>query len=240
MEVNMTTYLLVHGAWHGGWCWKRVTKLLRDAGHNVFTPTLTGLGERAHLATPDIDIECHINDVLGVIEAEELDSIVLCGHSYGGQVISAVLDRQVGKFSAAIWLDAFVPQDGDCLMDGWPPERIQLTREQVSKTGEGWKVNPMSPAYFGVMDPQDADWVQRRCVPQPIKTFSQPIRLTGDWKYVPKKLYLLAEYHPNSNFDRFATPLSHEPDWDVRPIPSGHDVMIDRPDLLAEILLEFG
>ena len=89
----MATYLLVHGAWHGGWCWARVSRLLRDAGHTVHTPTLTGLGGRAHLATPEVDLECHINDVLGVVEAEELDNVILCGHSYGGQVITPVLDR---------------------------------------------------------------------------------------------------------------------------------------------------
>ena len=98
----------------------------------------------------------------------------------------------------------------------------------------------MPPDYFGVMDADDADWVIRRCVPQPIKTFSQPVHLTGAWRNVPKKMYLLAEHHPNSNFDRFATPLSQAPDWDVRTVASGHDVMIDTPELLAEILLEFG
>ena len=235
----MATYLLVHGAWHGGWCWVRVAKLLRDAGHIVFTPTLTGLGERAHLANPDVDIDCHINDVLGVVEAEELEDAVLCGHSYGGQVITAVLDRQVEKFRAGIWLDAFVSQDGHSLMDGWPPERAQHIREQVSTTGDGWKIDPMPPDYFGVMDADDADWVVRRCVPQPIKTFSQPVHLTGAWQSVPKKMYLLAEHHPNSSFDRFATPLSQEADWDIRTVASGHDVMIDTPELLAEILLEF-
>ena len=128
----MATYLLIHGAWHGGWCWARVSDLLRKAGHTVFTPTLTGLGERAHLAMPDTDLECHINDVLGVVEAEELQDVILCGHSYGGQVITPVLDRQVEKFRAGIWLDAFIAEDGHSLMDGWPPERAQHIREQVA------------------------------------------------------------------------------------------------------------
>ena len=111
----MATYLLVHGAWHGGWCWRRVSDILRNAGHTVFTPTLTGLGERAHLASADTDLDCHINDVLGVIDMEELDDVILCGHSYGGQVITPVLDRRIDEFRAAIWLDAFVPQDGQSL-----------------------------------------------------------------------------------------------------------------------------
>lgn len=234
----MATYLLVHGAWHGGWCWRRVTDILQKAGHTVFTPTLTGLGERAHLATPEVDLDCHINDVLGVIDMEEIDDAILCGHSYGGQVITPALDRRVDKFRAAVWLDAFVPVDGQSLMDGWPPERAQHVREQVAASGDGWKMPPMTPEYFGVMDADDAAWITRRCVPQPLETFSQPVHLTGAWETVPKKMYLLAELHPNSSFDRFSVPLSEKPDWDVRSVASGHDVMIDTPELLADILIE--
>ena len=234
----MATYLLVHGAWHGGWCWRRVTDILRAAGHTVFTPTLTGLGERAHLARPETDLETHIADVLGVLDAEELDDVILCGHSYGGMVITPVLDRRPETFRAGIWLDAFVPEDGRSMLDGWPHERAQHTREAVATRGEGWKLDPLPPDYFGVMDEDDADWVVRRCVPQPFRTFTQHVHLTGAWKTVPKKMYLLAELHPNSSFDRFATPLSQQDDWDVRSVPAGHDVMIDRPELLAEIFLE--
>ena len=234
----MATYLLVHGAWHGGWCWRRVTDILQSAGHRVFTPTLTGLGERAHMATPDVDLDCHINDVLGVIDMEELDDVILCGHSYGGQVITPVLDQRVEKFRASVWLDAFVSEDGKSLMDGWPPERAQHVREAVAQSGDGWKMPPMPPEYFGVMNADDAAWVTRRCVPQPLKTFTQPAHLTGAWEKVPKKMYLLAELHPNSSFERFSVPLSKKPDWDVRSVKSGHDVMIDTPELLAEILLE--
>jgi pimeloyl-ACP methyl ester carboxylesterase len=237
-EHKMATYLLVHGAWHGGWCWQRVADRLRAAGHIVFTPTLTGLGERAHLAGPDVDLDCHINDVLGVVDMEELEDVILCGHSYGGQVITPVLDRRVDRFRAAVWLDAFVPKDGQSLMDGWPPERAQHIREQVATSGDGWKVPPMSPEYFGVMDPDDAAWITRRCVPQPLKTFSQAVHLTGAWETVAKKMYILAELHPNSSFDRFSVPLSEKPDWDVRSVASGHDVMVDTPDLLTEIFLE--
>ena len=128
----MTAFLLVHGAWHGGWCWRRVADILRREGHTVFTPTLTGLGERAHLAGPDIDLDCHINDVLGVLNMEELNDVVICGHSYGGQVITPVLDQCVELFRAAVWLDAFVPEDGQSLVDNWPPERARQFREEFS------------------------------------------------------------------------------------------------------------
>ena len=113
----MATYLLVHGAWHGGWCWRRVTDILRAEGHTVFTPTLTGLGERAHLARPEIDLETHISDVLGVLDAEELDDVILCGHSYGGMVITGVADRLPGRIKALVYLDAFVPEHGESVID---------------------------------------------------------------------------------------------------------------------------
>lgn len=234
----MATYLLVHGAWHGGWCWRRVADILRARGHQVHTPTLTGLGERAHLATPEICLDTHIDDVLGVLDSEELDDVVLCGHSYGGMVITPVLDRRAAAFRAGVWLDAFVPQDGRSLMDAWPADRAQHIRQEVATCGDGWKVPPMPPDYFGVMDEDDADWVVRRCVPQPIRTFTQAAHLTGAWKTVPKKMYLLAGRHPNSRFDVYASPLSRDPDWDVRTVPAGHDVMIDTPELLADIFLE--
>ena len=234
----MATYCLVHGAWHGGWCWRRISPILQKAGHKVFCPTLTGLGNRAHLASPEIDLECHIQDVVALIETEEETDVILCGHSYGGQVITGVLDRHPNYFKAGVWLDAFVPTNGQSLMDVWPDERAQEIREQAEASGDGWKVDPLPPEYFGVMDRDDAEWVNRRCVPQPIKTFSQPIQLSGAWENIPKKVYLLASLHPNSRFERFSEKFREKDDWDVRALASGHDVMIDTPDLLAEILLE--
>ena len=124
------------------------------------------------------------------------------------------------------------------MLDSWPPERAQKILEKVLKLGEGWKIPPMKPEYFGVMNQQDIEWVSRRCVPQPFKTFSEPVQLTGTWKSIPRKTYILAELHPNSDFERFSGPLSQEPDWDVRTVPSGHDVMVDKPEILTEILLE--
>lgn len=233
----MATFLLVHGAWHGGWCWRRVADILRARGHQVHTPTLTGLGDRVHLATPDINLDTHISDVLGIIDAEELSDIVICGHSYGGMVITPVIDRRPEAFRSAVWLDAFIPRDGASLMDGWPAERAQHVREEAATHGEGWKVPPMPADYFGVNE-DDVEWVERRCVPQPIRTFSQPCHLAGKWTSVPKKMYILAEGHPNSSFDRFADPLSEDPDWDVRRVSAGHDVMVDSPEELADLLEE--
>ena len=119
----MANFVLVHGAWHGGWCWVRVARILRDAGHEVFTPTLTGLGERVHLASADISLDTHVADVLGVLESEELEDVVLCGHSYGGMVVTGVAAQAAKRIDTLVYLDAFVPEDGQSVFELMGPER---------------------------------------------------------------------------------------------------------------------
>src|SRR5262245_12927354 len=125
------TYVLVHGAWHGGWCWAKVARLLRDAAQDVYTPTLTGLGERAHLARHEVDLETHIQDVVAVLESEELRGVTLVGHSYAGMVISGVAARVTGRISHLVYLDAFVPESGKCVLD-YLSERATMMREAVT------------------------------------------------------------------------------------------------------------
>jgi pimeloyl-ACP methyl ester carboxylesterase len=119
----MTTFVLLHGGWHGGWCWRFVAPALRHAGHNVYTPTLTGLGEREHLARPEIDLKLHVQDVVALLEMEDLQDIVLLGHSYGGMVVTGVADRCAARISRLVYLDAFVPENGKCALDYIVPER---------------------------------------------------------------------------------------------------------------------
>jgi pimeloyl-ACP methyl ester carboxylesterase len=230
----MTTYVLVHGAWHGGWCWRRVADRLRAAGHRVFTPTLTGLGDRAHLGSPDIDLDTHIEDVCAVFEAEEIEHAVLCGHSYGGMVITGVADRIADRITAIVYLDAFIPEDGQSLFDIQGPERVKKFRAQA---GEGWRVAPMPAEYFGVMTAADVAWVDRRCVPQSIATYEQPVRRGGADAAIARKIYIFAEKHPNSRFGPYAEQTRNDPDWEFHAIAAGHDVMVDTPDELSEILL---
>ena len=125
----MSTYVLVHGAWHGSWCWKRVRKALQANGHDVFTPTLTGLGERSHLLSREVNLETHIDDVVNLIRWEELSNIVLCGHSYGGVVVSGVADRVPDRIGALIYLDAFVLEDGRSVHDEVPPDQKERQRD---------------------------------------------------------------------------------------------------------------
>src|SRR5215471_17762390 len=136
----MTTYVLVHGAWHGGWCWRKVRDALERSGAEVYTPTLTGLGERAHLASKDIGLDTHVADVLGVLEGEDLSEVVLVGHSYSGMVVTAVADRAADRVARLVYLDAVVPNDGQCLYDRAPPQVRTSWEEQARVGGEGWRV----------------------------------------------------------------------------------------------------
>ena len=157
----MSTFLLVHGAWHGGWCWKRVTPLLRAAGHEVFTPTLTGLGERKHLMSPDIGLDTHVQDVVGVLEYEDLRDVILVGHSYAGMVITGVAGRTPERIAHLVYLDAFVPEDGKSLMDYQPPEMAELFHEGTRTEGEGYKLPAViPPEVFGVTGEADLAWLR--------------------------------------------------------------------------------
>ena len=159
----MANFVLVHGAWHGGWCFKRVAGLLRRAGHEVYTPTLTGLGERAHLIRPTVSLETHVDDVVGVLRCEELSDVVLCGHSYGGMVISGVAEQAADRLRALVYLDAFVPENGQSLFDLLPSGRACTMRADARENGEGYMVMPPPAAYFNV-NAADAAWVDAMCV----------------------------------------------------------------------------
>ena len=232
---NHTTYVLVHGAWHGSWCWKRIRNKLRDAGHQVFTPTLTGLGERSHLASATVDLSTHIADVVNVLRWEELSDVVLCGHSYGGFVITGAADRLPERVRSLVYLDAFVPEDGECVLDNLPPELAQQIRTLAQTDGSGWNVSPIPAERFNV-NPQDAAWVNSQCTPQSIASFEERIRL--DRLRTHDTTHILAADWDDSPF-RAARERAKAKGWRTRTIACGHEVMLDLPDELTELLLEF-
>jgi pimeloyl-ACP methyl ester carboxylesterase len=233
----MATFVLVHGAWHGGWCWKRTTQILRAKGHTVFEPTLSGVGARAHEAAASTGLNAHINDVAGLFEMEELEDVILVGHSYGGMVITGSAEKIASKLSALVYLDAFVPKDGESLMMLVGPERGQGMTASAMKEGDGWRVPAPPPAYFGVKKQSDIDWITRRCTPQSLLTFMQPIRTTGAADKVKRKVYIRAEGHPGPTFAPFGEMAKTTPGWEYHSVTCGHEVMIEMPNELAEILL---
>jgi pimeloyl-ACP methyl ester carboxylesterase len=228
------TFILVHGAWHGGWCWRRVADRLRVAEHAVHTPTLTGLGERSHLIAPSVGLTTHIIDIVNVIAWEELDNIVLCGHSYGGMVIAGVAERSFDKIRSIVFLDAFLPRDGDATLDLVPQPFQQSIREHL-EAGEK-ALQPRSAEAFAVNE-ADCAWVDRLCVPQPAAAMTEKIALIGAYERVPRKTYIRARGYPNAAFAAFYARVREDASWRAEEVDCGHDVMVDRPDWLAERLI---
>jgi pimeloyl-ACP methyl ester carboxylesterase len=233
----MATFVLVHGAWHGSWCWQRVRRRLQAAGHEVFTPTLTGVGERSHLNARDVTLETHIADVENLIRWEELSDVVLCGHSYGGMVVTGVADRLPDRIRALVYLDAFVPDDGDSLIGLLPEnQKIQML-DGTNAAGDGWQVPPIPAEVFAVNE-ADRDWVDRQCTVQSLATFSEPIRLTGGVDRVGDVTYVLASrFELDSPFPPFMEKAGAR-GWKLGVLACGHDVMLDMPDAVAELLVE--
>jgi pimeloyl-ACP methyl ester carboxylesterase len=231
----MATFVLVHGAWHGSWCWKRVRKALLALGHEVFTPTLTGVGERAHLLAPHVNLDTHIDDVVNLIRWEELSDVVLCGHSYGGCVVSGVADRIPGKLRELIYLDAFVLHDGESAHDTLPRDQMNLQLELTRQHGEGWKVPPIPAEVFGV-NSQDREWVNRQCTVQPLATFQQAIKLRGAAEAIKPTTFILADGWSDSPFPQYCQRAKAK-GWRTLSISCGHDVMLDRPEELTSVLL---
>jgi len=230
---NGATFLVAHGAWGAGYAWKKMHPLMRAAGHRLITPTYTGLGEREHLANPSNDLETHIRDILAVIKYEDLQDIVLIGHSYGGMVATGVADRARDRISQLIYLDAFVPGDGEALFDLLPPQ-AQVEMRERARMGDGWRVppNPTPP------DTSDADmkWLADRRQPQSIKCFDTKLRLTGGEITAPRSYIYCTLTTPADPFRRFAERAMSEPGWQYYPIDASHSPHVTAPDALAALL----
>jgi pimeloyl-ACP methyl ester carboxylesterase len=233
--VTSKTFVLVHGAWHGGWAWVRVADRLRARGHAVFTPTLTGLGERAHLLHPGIDLSLHIADVLGMTRYEQLNDFILVGHSYGGCVISGVAEATPDAIRSIVFLDAFIPDSGDTTLDLVQPSVQEIIHAALER---GDTTVPVRDAAAFRVNEKDRAWVDSLAVPQPIGTMTEKIRLTGARERIPKKTYIRASGYPNVSFEKAFARVKADPAWRTYEVPCGHDVMIDEPDRLTEILIE--
>jgi pimeloyl-ACP methyl ester carboxylesterase len=229
------TFVLVHGAWHGGWCWRRAADRLTAKGHKVFTPTLTGLGERSHLLSKGIDVSTHVTDVVNVLKWEGLKDVVLCGHSYAGFVVSGVAEQMAPAISSIVFLDAFLPDSGDSMLDLTGQAVIDATRaaEQAGALG----VAPRKAEAFGVNE-KDRAWVDGLTGLQPLGCFLEKMKLTGARDRIAKKAYIRAANYANPGFDKAVARVKNDPAWRTYEVPCGHDVMVDMPERLAEILQE--
>lgn len=233
----MATYVLVHGAWGGGWYWRRTAALLRAAGHDVFTPTLTGLGDRKHLLAPSIGLEVHIQDILQVLRHEQLSRVVLVGHSYGGMVISGVADAATDRIQSLVYLDAALPESGQRMWDFVSPARRAGFIDGARAQGDGWKIPPSRAADWGIDDPADQEWVDSLFGFHPLKTLTDPIHLSGRHMSIERKVFILAERYDPSPFQQFAARTRGEPGWSNYALPCFHFTMVQLPNETAELLL---
>nr|WP_196489063.1 alpha/beta hydrolase [Burkholderia cepacia] len=229
-------FVLVHGAWHGGWCWARVARELQMRGHRVYTPTLTGVGDRSHMLSPAIGLEHHIQDVVNLIRWEGLDSVVLCGHSYGGMVITGVVERLASAPKAIVYLDAFLPKSGEALVDILGDEVWSNLKSHLVVDERGGISAP--PASMFVVNAKDESWVDMQCTPHPLATFLDSLPSTAAHEQVRRKVYVLAGAYGPPSLVAIAEARRNRSDWLVYELPFGHDLMLDAPMQVTDILLE--
>jgi pimeloyl-ACP methyl ester carboxylesterase len=234
----MANFVLVHGAWHGGWKWRFVAPLLRRAGHDVHTVSLTGLGDRAHLSSREIDLELHVQDVVALLEMEDLREVVLVGHSYGGMVITGTAERCPERLRRIVYLDAFVPEDGKCLLDyveAAVPERAAAFRKEG---GESGFVTPPPLAVWGVVRPEHVAFARQRETPHPYRCMTQAVRRVNSSAAGLPKTFIHCTSPATSTFDQFAAKYRSDPRWRFHELKTGHDCMILVPDEVAALLLQ--
>jgi pimeloyl-ACP methyl ester carboxylesterase len=244
----MATYVLVGGGWLGGWCWRPIARQLRADGHDAYPVTLTGLGERVHLASPEINLDTHITDVVNLIRFEDLHDVVLLGHSYAGLVVTGVADRMPERIAQLVYLDTGAFPDGTVLIDSFPPETRRYVERRVQESGDGWRF-PMPPreelANFGSLeglDEAELELLRSRAVDQPFGTFTQPLRLENPAREALPKVGILCSFSLEEVQAMIASgdPVFRElasPKWQFVELPTGHYPMFSRPDDLAAVLL---
>lgn len=228
--------VLVHGLCHGGWCWRPVARLLRAAGHEVFTPTLTGLGERAHLLTPEVGLTTMIRDVTAVLEAEELTDVLLVGHSFGGLPVLGAADRARDRIRRIVLLDGLVVEAGRRAFDALPEDVVRQRELDAKRRCHGLALPPPPAEVFGVTDPDDVAWVERRMTPHPLRSYREPLALDGPLGAGLPVTYVhcTQPVYPALASSR---QVVKDQGWEWRDLPTGHDAMVTDPEGTAAALL---
>ncbi|TFV71927.1 alpha/beta hydrolase [Blastococcus sp. CT_GayMR19] len=234
----MATFVIVHGAWSGAHAWRWVRPLLRTAGHEVVTPSLTGLGERAHLATPETDLDVHIADVVAVLHYEDLTDVVLVGHSYGGMVITGVADRTPERIGQLVYLDADVPRAGESMLDLVPAESRALYEESARTRGDGWRVPAPLPDPLPPDIPSEVAWAVARMVHHPLATMTQPLHLEHGETELPRTFVLCTEEKEGEAEPPSVTRVRTDPSWRLVELAASHTAHVAAPALLSSTLLK--
>lgn len=234
--MTTKTYVLLHGAWHGAWCWKKITPALREAGHDVYTPTQTGLGERSHLLSTSVNLHTFADDLINVLEWEDLKDVILVGHSFGGNAITAAADRVPNRIKHLVYLDALVPISGQSVFSLIPADVAQGRRDLAQKTSGGLTIPVPSADKFGVFDDADAAWLMQKCTPHPIATYEDALTFEhAPGNGLPTTYIAVTPYYgPTASSRDYARERA---DWSYIEMEAGHDAMVTSPKALTEILL---
>jgi pimeloyl-ACP methyl ester carboxylesterase len=229
----MADFVLVHGAWHGAWCWKRILPGLWSAGHRAFAVSLTGTGERSHQIAPGIRLTDHVEDVAAVIEAEELQRAIVVGHSYGGLIITGLADRMPERIARLVYVDAVVPLPGESWSSGHAEATRAQRRAAIAATGA---IPPSDPAQFGLAG-EDAQWLARRMRPQPGGVYDDPLHFDAARLAALPRSFIDCNAPALGTIDAMRARVRAQPGWDVHEIATGHDPMVSAPEALLSLLL---
>lgn len=232
-------FLLVHGAWHGGWCWDRVATRLRADGFRVFTPTQTGMGERAHLISRNISMELFVEDLVRVMESEELDDVVVVGHSFGGRSAAGLVDRLPAKVRHLVFVDSSLPEGNKSFMDLLPPESRGARLKAAEESSGGVSIAVPDASFFGLDVAGDRAWVQRRLTPHPLSTYTTPLVLKNPIGNGRPVSFIRCTQPKFAFVDPSGAYARAQPGWGYFEIATGHDAMVTAPDELTKLLLKF-
>jgi pimeloyl-ACP methyl ester carboxylesterase len=231
----------------GGWCWNKVAERLRRLGHTVYAPTLTGLAERAHLASPDVGLATHVEDVESVVVFEDLRDVILVGTSSGGTVITALADKICDRTAALVYLDAFLPSDGQCTLDLLAADRRAALETLVETEGDGWLLPRFAPPpwpailrsdVWQVREEPDVAWILPRLRPTPFRHFADPVRLVTERAAGIPRTYIQCRARPPAPFDAAAARVRSSPGWRCVEIDTPHVPYLTHPDVVTEALVE--
>jgi pimeloyl-ACP methyl ester carboxylesterase len=237
----MAVFLLVHGAMHGGWCWRKLVPYLQKEGHEVFTPTLTGMGERSHLLTHETGLNTHVDDLLGVLKFEDLSDVIVVGHSYAGLVVTQLAEAAFERIRHLIYLAAFLAQDGQNLFDVQTKATQRFYLDWSKRMGEGWRLPP-SDAFltrWGLTNPDDIAWVAPRLTDFPMKCLFDRLNLKGHASDRLSRTYIHCTQEPMASALKPFAEQAKADRWGYSKIDAGHDVMVTEPEELAELLLRY-
>lgn len=238
MRRTLSPFVLVHGGRHGGWCWARVAPLLREAGYDVYAPTLTGLGERAHLLGPEIGLGTHIQDLVAVFEFEDVTDAVLVGHSYGGFPIAGAMEQIADRVRSVVFVDALVPRSGESMFDIVAPEIERQLRQLAEREGEGWYLPTSAASFYGVSEPADVAWLNSKLTAQPLKTYTDAIGTAERvWTHAGAFIECAPSQLTPDLLQRMRARSEAEPTFTYRVVDCAHDMMVTEPELLTDLLL---